>query len=103
VKLTKLHNAWKSFVMGLADNKLINGIVVVLTKLLTIIDKATSGFEGLGSSISKLGLIFTVFKTGQILYNKFANGLVEKFRNAGRSAGQAFAEEVKAAINTATD
>lgn len=89
-KLNELKNAWDSFTMGFLESDVIKGLVEALTRLITILDKASQGIEGFGGTISKLGMVFTVFKAGQILYEKFLLNLVSKFKTAGMAAGEGF-------------
>jgi hypothetical protein len=63
-KLNELKNAWDSFTMGFLESDVIKGLVEALTRLITILDKASQGIEGFGGTISKLGMVFTVFKAG---------------------------------------
>jgi hypothetical protein len=92
-KLNKLANAWKSFTMGIIESDFVKALVTGLTKLVTTLDKATKGFGKFSGVISKLGLIFAVFKAGQVIYNKFAAGIIEKTRQIGREAAKGFKEE----------
>ena len=92
-KLNKLANAWKSFTMGIIESDFVKALVTGLTKLITTLDKATKGFGKFSGVISKLGLIFAVFKAGQVIYNKFAAGIIEKTRQIGREAAKGFKEE----------
>jgi TP901 family phage tail tape measure protein len=63
-KLAKLKNAWDEFSMGILESDLVKFGVEVLTKFLEIINKATSAFDGLGGSITKVLSIITLFKLG---------------------------------------
>lgn len=102
-KLNKLQNAWDSFTMGFLDNEAIKFVIDMLTKLITVLDKASQGLGGFGDTLLKVGMVFAVFKTGEAIYNKFILGLVEKFRSAGAEAGRAFAEEVRNAVNAGSN
>ena len=97
-KLNQLKNAWDSFTMGFLDSEAIKFIIELLTKFISILDKASQGLGGLGDTLLKIGMVFAVFKTGEAIYNKFILGLVDKFRSAGAEAGKAFAAELKTAV-----
>jgi hypothetical protein len=40
-KLNELKNAWDSFTMGFLESDVIKGLIEALTKLITILDKAS--------------------------------------------------------------
>lgn len=66
-KLNKLHNAWNSFVMGLANSSVIKSLVDTLTNVLDLLNKIT---DLLGSGtffdfLTTLGLIIGTLKVGR--------------------------------------
>jgi TP901 family phage tail tape measure protein len=63
-KLAQLKNAWDTFVTGILNSDLIKGFVDILTKVLTTINNVTKGFNGFGSSFSKISVLFAAFKAG---------------------------------------
>ena len=66
-KINKLNNAIDTFLMGIADDKIIKGFIDALTKLITGFNKLTESAGGLGGSILRLGTIFAglrLAKTG---------------------------------------
>jgi TP901 family phage tail tape measure protein len=73
-KVEKLKNAWHEFSMGIMDNRFVKAGVDILTKLLEIINKATSAFDGFGGSLTKISTILTVFKIGKSLFSKISDG-----------------------------
>jgi hypothetical protein len=59
--------------MGIMNSDFVKTGVDILTKFLEIINKATSGIDGLGGSIVKILGIVAVFNIGKTLYEKFSN------------------------------
>lgn len=101
-KVEKLKNAWHEFTMGILQSDLVKFGVDVLTKLLEVINKATSAFGGFGSSISKIGAILTTFKIGKSLFEKipqsFKQAMVDVVREAiegGKKAGEGAVEAAR--------
>ena len=104
-KVEKLKNAWHEFTMGIMNSDLVKFGVDVLTKFLEVINKATSAFGGLGGSLVKVAGVFSIFKLGQKLFEKFMNPLKKFFvdvvveaRKAGEESAKAYADGVKKAI-----
>ena len=97
-KVQQLQNAWKSFSMGLANSDLIKGAITVLTKIVTILDKMTSGVDGLANSLSKISLIFVVVKTGKTLLQKFGETIKKFFMKLGREAGKGFRDSMTSSL-----
>jgi hypothetical protein len=87
--------------MGLMNDELVKFGVDLLTKIITLLDKATSAFEGFGGAIGKIGLALTVFKIGKVLLDKFVVTLQERFREAGIKTGQGFGQGFKEGMNGA--
>ena len=101
-KLERLKNAWHEFSMGILDSDLVKTGVDILTKFLEIINKATSSLDGVGNSLTKIVTIFTIFKLGQKIFDKFSAPIVKLFTNivseataAGYKAAQGFHESVE--------
>lgn len=94
-KLTRLKNAWDTFTMGLMNDRFVKIGVDLLTQIITLLNKATEAFDGLGGTIGKMGLIFSVFKVGKTILDKFVIDIHEQFRQAGISAGKGFKEGFK--------
>jgi TP901 family phage tail tape measure protein len=88
-KMENLKNAWHEFSMGIMNSDLVKTGVDILTKLLTIINKATGGLDGLGGSITKILGILTVFKIGKTIFEKMKQPLVSFFSDIVREAGLA--------------
>ena len=73
-KLNRLKNAWNEFLMGLTNNEMVKGFVDILTNLLNLLNKITSGFDGTTNSILKFTAALagfaglkSLFKSGGIL------------------------------------
>jgi hypothetical protein len=90
--------------MGILESDLVKFGVDVLTKFLEIINKATSAFDGLGGSITKILTVVSLFKLGQKIFEKIKNPLYKFFADltkmgyqAGYDAGKAYADGTKKA------
>lgn len=73
-KVEKLKNAWHEFTMGIMNSEFVKTGIDILTKLLEIINKATSALDGFGGSLTKISTILTVFKVGKSLFSKISDG-----------------------------
>ena len=98
-KLAQLKNAWNEFSMGILESDLVKFGVDALKTFLEIINKATSAFDGLGGSISKVLTTIALFKLGQKIFDgikkpmaNFFTKLVKDVYTEGQKAGQAFAQ-----------
>ena len=72
-KLNQLKNAWNEFLMGIANDEFIKGMVDLLTKILQGINKVTdaiSGGKGLAKSIANISLMAGGLKLGHIFLQK---------------------------------
>ena len=86
-KIAKLENAWHEFTMGIMNSDLVKAGVDILTKLLEVINKATSGFKGMAGSITKILGIMTVFKLGKTIFDKLREPMVKFFADIVKEAG----------------
>ena len=86
-KMEKLRNAWHEFTMGIMNSDLVKFGVDVLTKFLEVVNKATSGLNGLGGSITKILTILTVFKLGRTVFEKLKVPMFQFFADIVREAG----------------
>ena len=96
-KMEKLKNAWHEFTMGIMDSELVKIGVDILTKFLEVVNKATSGIDGLGGSIVKIFSILTVFKLGSTVFEKLKQPLIGFFAEIVKEAGLAGENAAKAA------
>jgi TP901 family phage tail tape measure protein len=101
-KVERLKNAWHEFTMGIVNSDLVKIGVDIATKFLEILNKATSGIEGLGGSVVKIMSVLGIFKMGMKIFQKFRQPLVKFFsdvvieaRKGGEEAGKAFDEGVR--------
>jgi hypothetical protein len=94
-KLERLKNAWHEFSMGILDSDLVKTGVDILTKFLEIINKATSSLDGMGNSLTKIVTIFTIFKLGQKIFDKFSNPIFDLFTSIVTEATKAGYESAK--------
>ena len=60
--------------MGIMNSDFVKFGIDILTKFLEVINKATSAFDGLGGSLTKISTILTVFKIGKSLFSKISDG-----------------------------
>jgi hypothetical protein len=70
-KLENLKNSWHEFTMGILDSDAVKFGVDILNKLLEIVNKATSGFDGMWGSLNKIMSVLAIFKLGSKLFEKF--------------------------------
>ena len=108
-KIEKLKNAWHEFTMGIMNSDLVKFGVDVLGKFLEIINKATNGLDGLGGSVVKIIGIFSIFKMGMKVFNKFEAPIMKLFKKItewagieGFKAGKAYTEAADAGSQEAT-
>jgi TP901 family phage tail tape measure protein len=97
-KMEKLKNAWHEFSMSILESDLVKTGVDILTKFLEIINKATSAFDGLGGSITKILAILTVFKMGKSIFDKLREPMIRFFSDIVREAGLTGEKAGKAAV-----
>ena len=97
-KVANLKNAWHEFTMGILNSDLVKLGVDILTKFLEIINKATSAFDGLGGSISKIASVLVIFEMGKKIFEKLKAPLVDFFADIVRRAGIAGEEAARAAV-----
>ena len=95
-KINQLKNAWHEFTMGIMESDLVKTGVEILTKFLEIVNKATSGIEGLGGSLTKIVSILGIFKLGNQIFAKFRQPIIQLFADIVKQAGSAGTESMKA-------
>lgn len=71
-KLARLKNAWNTFLMGIADDKIIKTLVDALTGLLNAYNNLTSGMDGVGGSMVRLGTVFAGLRIAKLGVDKLA-------------------------------
>ena len=86
-KLEKLSNAWHEFTMGILDSELVKTGVDILTKFLEIVNKATSAFDGMFGSMTKIASILTIFKLGSKIFEKLKPSITATFNWIATHAG----------------
>ena len=75
-KLARLKNAWNEFLMGLANNAIVKGVVDLLILLLNTVNKVTGAFgEGVGFVLKWITALMA-FKGLKVLF--MSGGLLEK-------------------------
>lgn len=89
-KLAKLKNAWNTFTMGLANNEFIKVGIELLTKLLTVVNKLTQGWDSWSGSALKIAAV-ALSVTG-------LTKAVKAFKAASTAAGGSIAVGLEAAV-----
>ena len=97
-KLNELKNAWQEFTMGIMNSEFLKAGVDILTKLLTIINKVTTGFGSFSGAFSKIAVVITILKTAEALINKVMTSLSNKAKAFGRDLGNSIAEGITAGM-----
>ena len=99
-KLARLKNAWDEFTTGIANNELIKFGVDVLTKLLELVNKLSSGTGDFGEALIKLGLGYGAIKGGGALLKNLFGYLSGSpvVKDAGAGLGAKFIEGFKTKI-----
>lgn len=99
-KLNELKNAWDEFTMGITQSGLVKGVVDILTKLLTIVNKLTSGFGETGGAVAKLLVAFMAFKGLKVLKDVIFKsiGSSKDFYKFGGTAAQNYIQGWKIAV-----
>jgi hypothetical protein len=82
--------------MGIMNSELVKTGVDILTKFLEIVNKATSGIDGLGGSLVKVLSVLGIFKLGSKIFNKFRDPVVKLFADIIKEAGLAGEKSAKA-------
>ena len=95
-KLEKLKNAWHEFTMGILESDLVKFGVDLLTKFLEVINNATSAFDGLGGSITKIASVLAVFKLGSKIFDKIRQPLADFFIDLVKMSGESGEKSAKA-------
>lgn len=85
-KVAKLKDTWDEFILGIANNEAIKGMIDALSGLLDIINKMTNAPGILGGVLKSL-MAFGVFKGGKALIGK--GGLGERLFDASQIAKEA--------------
>ena len=106
-KLNELKTTWKEFTMGIMNSQLVKTGVDILTKFLEIINKATSAFNGLGGSITKIISVVAIFNLGKVIYEKLSGPIESLFLGelpkmaykSGKSAMQQFLKGSQEVVN----
>lgn len=89
-KLDRLKNAWNEFTMGLANNSVIKTIIDLLTDLLNIINKISSGISGnngILKSLVDIGILMGGLKLGKAAFSGFFGWLQGTGGKAGKKVG----------------
>lgn len=89
-KLEKLKNAWKTFLMGIADNGAIKFAIDALTGILNTVNKLLEKLPGVAKSIVSIGIAFATLKIGGKALDKILASLGSAFRGAGLKSSQGF-------------
>ena len=109
-KVEKLKNAWHEFTMGIVNSDLVKIGVDILTKFLEIVNRATSGLDGLAGSFTKIISVVGIFKLASKIFGKIKQPLVSFFaevvkmsREEGEKAGKAYDEGTRKGVEQARE
>lgn len=69
-KIARLENAWNDFLMGIADDSIIKGLVDALTGLLEAYNKITEKADGVAGSILRIGTVFAGLRVAKFGIDK---------------------------------
>lgn len=97
-KLNQLKNAWDTFLMGLANDKAVKFVIDLLTKLIEVINKVTSGLPGLLGSFVKLSTAIVLFKLGKKILTGFFTWIKGEASKSGEEASNAWTNSFKNGI-----
>ena len=76
-KLARLQNAWNTFLMGIADDKIIKTLVDALTGLLDAYNTLTSRMDGVFGSAVRLGTVFAGLRLAKLGIDKGVRHFIE--------------------------
>ena len=93
-KMSRMENAWNTFLMGIADDKIIKTLVDALTGLLNAYNKLTEGIGGVAGSALRLTTVFAGLRLAKLGVDK----LVFHFANLKLQAEGAVAAVSKLSI-----
>lgn len=94
-KLENLNTAWQEFSMGILESDLVKMGVDILTKFLTIVNKATDSFNGLWGSITKILTVVSLFKLATKLFDKIKQPLLNMYQSIIATSYKAAVEATK--------
>jgi hypothetical protein len=108
-KLNELKNAWNEFSMGILESDLVKIGVGILTTFLSVINKATSAFDGLGGSITKILTVITMFNIAKKIFAKIKQPIINVFSEIvseaykkGKEASKSYAAGAEKGAKEAT-
>jgi hypothetical protein len=84
--------------MGIMNSDFLKKGLDIATAFLTTLNKITSGFGSVTSSISKIGMILTILKTGEVLINKLFSSLNVKAAETGKIMGESIANGIRGGL-----
>jgi TP901 family phage tail tape measure protein len=83
-KMARLKNAWDTFLMGIADDKIVKGFVDILTGLINAFNKITEKADGLGGSMLRVGAVFLGLRAANAIVKKLITNFVTLKGEAGK-------------------
>jgi hypothetical protein len=78
-----LENAWTEFSTSMMNSDFIKGGIDLLTAFVTALNKATSVFDGWLGSVSKIGMIISLFRVAKVMFKKFGDKVIALFTPVG--------------------
>ena len=89
-KVERLKNAWDTFLMGIANSDIIKGVIDILTKLVSVLNKVLEGTSGIGKSIASIGMVIGTGLLGKGIFSKITTGLPGLFGDAAKESSTSF-------------
>lgn len=86
-KIANLETAWQEFLMGISNSDAIKGIIDILTKLLNIVNDATTGISGFSTFISRIFVVIGGLSLGKSIFNKMFSGIGSELFKHGEESG----------------
>jgi hypothetical protein len=101
-KINQLRNAWDEFTTGILNSDLVKYFVDVLTKILTTINNVTKGFGSFTQSISKIGMIVSIFKVAKSVLDAFSKYIKDNFTTLGEHIGKSISDGITNGLEEGT-
>lgn len=86
-KLNQLHNAWNTFLMGIANSDAIKFVVDLLTSLVNVLNKITDQLPGVAGSFVKIMTAVMLFKVGKSLFSNMLSNIGATIRGEATKSG----------------
>lgn len=105
-KLTKLKNAWDTFLMGIADSDVIKWFIDRATDLVTLINKIFEGLDGIPGSLTRIGAVLGGLHLGKSVIKNIITDInpnSKVFQTSGKDIALGLLKGVKNTFNDTKD